>query len=157
MTFNPARRGMYFEEFEEGQQIVTTSRTITETDIVNFAGLSGDYNQIHIDAEYVKNTPFKQRIAHGLLVTSIASGLAVQTGFMEGTVIAFREISNWKFSQTVFIGDTVHAEITVVETKALRRLGGGAVAAKVSVINQNGVTVITGTWTFLMASEPQAE
>ncbi len=153
MTSHPAPRGLYFEEFHTGQRIVTAARTVTEADIVRFAGLSGDYNQIHTDAEFSKTTPFGQRIAHGLLVLSIASGLAVQTGFMEGTVIAFREINNWKFSKPVFIGDTVHVELEVTETKPLPRLRGGAVIIKLNVVNQHGDTVMHGTWTVLMASK----
>ena len=74
-------------------------------------GLSGDFNQIHMDAEYSAMTPAGRRVAHGLLVASIVSGLAVQTGVMEGTVQFFREISEWKFIKPVFIGDTVHAEM----------------------------------------------
>lgn len=83
-------RGLYFEEFEVGQRIISTGRTVTENDIVTFAGLSGDYNQIHTDSEFSKNTPFGQRVAHGLLGISIASGLAMRTGVLEGTVLAFR-------------------------------------------------------------------
>ena len=99
---------MYFEQFEVGMQIVTSSRTVTEADIVNFAGLSGDFNQIHTDAIYASTTPFGQRVAHGLLGVAIASGLAVQTGFMEGTILAFREIAQWKFSHPILIEDTIH-------------------------------------------------
>lgn len=150
----PTQRGRYFEEFAPGQTITTAARTITEADVVGFSGLSGDYNQIHTDAEYAKTTPFGQRIAHGLLVLSVVSGLAVQTGFMEGTIIAFREINEWKFSKPVFIGDTVHATLEVTETKALRRLGGGAITLKLTVINQHGDAVMSGTWTALMASKP---
>jgi len=148
------QRGLFFEEFSTGQTIVTAARTITETDIVTFAGLSGDYNQIHTDAEYAKDTPFGQRIAHGVLVLSIVSGLAVQTGFMEGTIIAFREINDWKFSKPVFIGDTVHAVLEIAEAKPLRRLGGGAITIKLNVINQHTEVVMSGTWTALMASKP---
>lgn len=153
MQSTPAKRGMFFEEFEIGQTIVTSARTITESDIVSFAGLSGDYNQIHTDAEFAKTTPFGRRISHGLLVLSVISGLAVQTGFMEGTIIAFREINSWKFSKTVFIGDTVHCVLEVTELKALPRLGGGAVSLKLSVLNQSNERVMTGTWTVLMASK----
>ncbi|MFC1878860.1 MaoC/PaaZ C-terminal domain-containing protein, partial [Chloroflexota bacterium] len=67
-------RGLYFEEFEIGHMIKTVGRTITETDIVNFAGLSGDFNLIHTDAAYSQQAPFGQRVAHGLLVLSIAMG-----------------------------------------------------------------------------------
>lgn len=148
-------RGLYFEEFSVGQQVVTPSRTITEADIVNFAGLSGDYNLIHTDAEYAAETPFGQRVAHGLLVLAIVSGLAARTGVMEGTVIAFREINGWKFSRPVFIGDTIHAVLTVKETKPLPRLGGGAVILGLDVRNQRGETVMRGVWTALMMSQPE--
>ncbi len=147
-------RGMYFEDFEIGQQIVTAGRTITEADIVAFAGLSGDYNQLHMDAEFAKQTAFGQRIAHGLLVTSIASGLAAQTGILEGTTIAFREIRDWKFAKPVFIGDTIHVVLEVIATKAMRRLGGGVVDIKVDIRNQHDETVIRGVWSVIMASRP---
>ncbi|NPA93228.1 MAG: dehydratase [Chloroflexi bacterium] len=145
---------MYFEDFEIGQQIVTAGRTITEADIVAFAGLSGDYNQLHTDAEFAKQTAFGQRIAHGLLVTSIASGLAAQTGILEGTTIAFREIRDWKFAKPVFIGDTIHVVLEVIATKAMRRLGGGVVDIKVDIRNQHDETVIRGVWSVIMASRP---
>ncbi len=148
-------RGMYFEEFEIGQKISTMSRTVTETDVVAFAGLAGDYNQIHTDAEYAKGTPFGQRIAHGICVLSIASGLATLTGIMEGTVLAFREIAEWKFSKPVFFGDTVHVEMEVIETKAFPRLGGGAVMIKVEVRNQKDEMVQSGKWNVLMMSRPK--
>jgi len=148
-------RGMYFEEFQIGQRITSAGRTITESDIVNFAGLSGDYNQIHTDAEYSKESPAGQRVAHGLLCLAIASGLAVRTGFMEGTVIYFREINDWKFIKPVFIGDTVHVEVEVMETKPLRRLGGGSVVVSLDLINQSGERVMKGNWTVLMASKPE--
>jgi len=146
---------MYFEEFQAGQKIISAGRTITEADIVAFAGLSGDFTQIHTDAEYSKNTPAGQRIAHGLLVLSIASGLAAQTGVLEGTVIVFREISEWRFVQPVFIGDTIHVEMDVTETKAMPRVGGGTVAIELKVKNQHDQTVMKGTWTVLMASKPK--
>ena len=148
-------RGRYFEEFQEGERIVTAARTVTEADVVNFAGLSGDYNPIHTDAEFAARTPFGRRIAHGLLVTSIASGLAMQTGFLEGTTLAFREIREWKFAKPVFIRDTVHVVITVEKTRAMRRLGGGAVDFKLDVRNQHGDTVMKGVWTVLVLSRPQ--
>jgi len=147
-------RGMYFEEFEVGQRVVSAGRTVTESDIVNFAGLSGDYNQIHTDAAFSQNSPFGQRVAHGLLGLSIASGLAVQTGVMEGTVIAFREINNWKFIKPIFIGDTIHVVMEILETRPLRRIGGGAIVIELDVKNQNDDTVMKGTWTVLIASKP---
>lgn len=151
---SPKPRGLYFEEFETGRRVISAGRTLTESDVVTFAGLSGDFNQIHTDAEFSKNTPYGQRIAHGLLGLSIASGLAVQTGILAGTIIAFREIEAWKFVKPIFIGDTIRVEIEVIETKALPRLGGGAVLIQLDVINQNDETVMKGLWRTLVAGNP---
>ncbi len=150
LTYQP--RGRYFEEFSIGEKIITAGRTVTETDVVNFAGLSGDYNQIHTDAAYAANWMFGQRIAHGLLVLAIASGQAVQSGIIEGTVLAFRELS-WKFSKPVFLGDTIDVVLEVVETKVMARLGGGSVRMKVDVRNQNQEVVHRGEWIMLVKSK----
>ena len=148
-------RGMWFEEFEVGQQIISPGRTITENDIVSFAGISGDYNQIHTNAEFAKKTPFGQRVAHGLLGLSIASGLAMRTGVLEGTVIAFREINNWKFTNPVFIGDTIQVTLNIIETKAIPRLGGGSIIIEIVVKNQRDEVTMKGTWTALVANKPK--
>jgi acyl dehydratase len=154
-TLLSTSRGLFFEEFQAGQHVISTPRTITESDVVTFAGLSGDYNQIHTDAEFSKNTPYGQRVAHGLLGIAIASGLAMRTGVLEGTVLAFREINEWKFSKPIFIGDTIHVELDVKETKALPRLGGGSVIIELSVKNQHGEMTMKGLWTVLVASKPK--
>ena len=145
--------GLYFEEFELGQTMTTRGRTITESDIVQFGSLTGDFNPMHFDAEYMKTHMIGQRIAHGMLTISYAVGQAYQLGFMEGTVLAFRALE-MKFSQPVFIGDTIHVEIKVAETKPAERLGGGIVTFDVKIVNQDGKSVQKGTWTVLMASKP---
>ena len=149
-------RGKFFEDFIVGERFVSSARTITESDIVQFAGISGDYNQIHTDKEFGKTTPYGRRVAHGLLVTSIATGLIAQSGILEGTVIAFREINNWKFTRPTFIGDTIHVVTEVIKTKELRRLGGGAVIILVDVKNQNDQTLMKGKWTALMVGKSGA-
>lgn len=148
-------RGLYFEEFAAGQRIVTAGRTITETDVVQFAGLSGDFNQIHVDQAYSAQTPVGRRVAHGLLIAAVASGLAVQTGVMEGTVLFFREIVEWKFVRPVFIGDTLRVEMEVKELKAMPRIGGGQALVALDVKNQKDETLMRGTLTVLVASKPQ--
>jgi 3-hydroxybutyryl-CoA dehydratase len=153
MHMKQSNQGMYFEEFEVGQRITSPGRTITEADVVAFAGLSGDFTSIHTDAEYVKGSAFGQRVAHGLLVISVVSGLAIRTGILEGTVLAFREIINWKFSQPVFIGDTIHVIVDVKEKKAMPRLGGGSIALSLDVRNQDDQTVMKGVWTVLVQSK----
>jgi acyl dehydratase len=147
-------RGRFFEEFQQGDVVVSVGRTITEADIVAFAGLSGDFTQIHTDAEFASQGMFGQRVAHGLLGLAVASGLTAQLGIIEGTALAFRELS-WKFSLPVFIGDTIHVKATVTDTKPLRRLGGGAVTLDVQVINQEDKVVQRGSWVILVASKPE--
>lgn len=150
------RRGLYFEEFHIGDGAASIGRTITETDIVQFCYLTGDWNQLHSDAEFAARTPFQARIAHGLLGMSIASGLVMRIGLIEGTALAFRGVENWKFSRPIFMGDTIHVETKVTETKALPRLGGGQVTLEVSVVNQKGELCQRGIWEVLVRSEPKA-
>lgn len=142
-------RGKYFEEFEIGLEIESQGRTITEADLVNFSGVSGDYNPIHTDAEFSKATPFGERIAHGMLVLSVATGLGMQLGFLDGTVIAFTGIE-WKFRGVVKIGDTVHMIVKVAKTKAMKAAGGGFVVFDARVLNQRNEVVQQGEWTVLV-------
>jgi 3-hydroxybutyryl-CoA dehydratase len=153
-VYNP--RGLYFEDFELGQKLATAGRTMTEGDIVTFAGLSGDFNQIHTDAVFAEDGPFGRRVAHGVLVQSIATGLAVQTGFIEGTVLAFRELT-CKFSLPVFIGDTIHVQLEINGLKELPRLNGGQLEMTYRVLNQEGKVVQRGVWVMLIKSKPDEQ
>jgi 3-hydroxybutyryl-CoA dehydratase len=150
-----AQKGLYFEEYEVGQSIISQGRTVTEADVVAFAALSGDWNPMHTDAEFASEHPFGQRVAHGLLVLSIASGLAVRLGFLEETALAFRELGDWKFSLPVYFGDTVRVRATVIETKPMRRLGGGLVTLKVQILNQDDKVVQRGTWGVLVRGQEE--
>jgi 3-hydroxybutyryl-CoA dehydratase len=145
----PPLRGSYFEDFEVGFEVVSCGRTITEADVVAFAGVSGDYNQLHTDVEFAKGTPFGQRIAHGLLGLAVASGLANRLGFVEGTAEAFLSL-DWKFKKPIFIGDTIAVQAKATRTKAMRRLGGGIVVFDVALVNQRGEVVQKGQWTVLV-------
>ncbi len=146
---------LYFEDLQVGMTMTTKGRTITESDIVNFAGLSGDFNPLHTDAEYAAKTEFGQRIAHGALGLSIATGLANQLGFMEGTVIAFTTL-DWKYRAPIFIGDTIHVEITVNQSKAMPASGGGFVIFGVKVVKQDNTVTQEGKWTLVVRSRPEA-
>ena len=121
---------------------------------MSFAGLTGDYNQIHTDAEFAKGTQFGQRIAHGLLGLSIAVGLLMRTGVLEGTVMAFREIIEWKFIKPVFIGDSIHVEMETKELKPMPRVGGGLAMVALDVKNPKNETLMRGTLVVLVASKP---
>ena len=147
------QRGLYFEEFNVGDTVTSAGRTITEADIVSFAALSGDWNAIHVDAEFAKSGMFGERIAHGLLGLSIASGLAVRLGFIEDTVIAFMGL-DWKFRAPIKIGDTIRIHAQIAEKKAVSRLGGGIVTFNVEVLNQRDEVTQKGTWSMLMKLKP---
>ena len=147
--------GLYFEEFSVGQKVITEKRTITENDNMTFAALSGDNNRIHTYPEFSKTTMFGRQVAHGLLGLAIASGLAWQTGILDGTVIAFREVNEWKFVTPVFIGDTLYVDLEVKEAKALPRIGGGSVTILLEVKNQNEEVCHRGLWTVLMMMKPK--
>jgi len=148
----PVNTGLFFEEFEAGQSITSVGRTVTEADVVAFAALTGDWNTIHTNAEFAAQHPFGQRVAHGLLGLSIASGLAVRLGFLEGTVLAFREMGSWKFSLPIYLGDTIRVRVTVKDTKPMRRLDGGLVTMKVEILNQDDKVVQRGSWGVLVKS-----
>jgi len=151
-----SRQGRYFEGFEVGDTVVTAGRTITEADVVNFAGVAGDFTQIHVNAEFARQGAFGRRVAHGLLGLSVASGLLAQLGLVEGTVLAFRELT-WKFSLPVFLGDTLHVRATVSELRSELRLGGGAITFDVQVLNQQERVVQQGRWVLLVAGRPGRE
>ncbi len=153
MTEIPHLPGRYFEEFEIGESIETPARTITEADVVTFAGLSGDYNPLHTDAEFAKETMFGERVAHGLLGLSIVSGLAWRTGFMEGTADALISVET-KFRNPVKFGDTIRARFEVKQKKAMKRMGGGFVTFSIVVLNQRDETIQKGDWTVLIRSAP---
>jgi acyl dehydratase len=135
-------------------QIHTSGRTITEADVVNFAGVSGDFDPIHMDEESSSQRLYGRRIAHGLLVLSIASGLLMQTGILDGTVGLFREINQWKFIKPVFLGDTIRVRIDVLTTKAAPALGGGLVKVALFIHNQEEKIVMKGNWTIFVLSRP---
>lgn len=148
--------GLYFEDYVLGHTLVTRGRTVTEADIVAFGTLTGDLNPMHMDAEYMKDHLFGQRIAHGMLSLSYAVGQAFQLGFMEKTVIAFRSLE-MKFMLPVFIGDTLTVELTIADLKPAVRLGGGVVTIEAKIVNQRGEVVQKGTWVTLVMKRPTDE
>jgi len=134
---------LYFEDFETGTEYVTRSRTITEADVVAFAGLSGDFNPLHVDEEFARNTIFGTRIAHGLLGLSVASGLINQLGLGEGTVIAFLGLS-WNFRGVLRFGDTITVHERVAEKRETSKKDRGILRMAITVLNQHGDVVQDG-------------
>lgn len=133
---------LYFDDVEVGQQWESYGRTITEADIVNFAGLSGDFNPIHIDHEFARTTPFRRPIAHGLLVFSIASGLGVSFPMMR--TLAVLSLREWHFREPIFIGDTIRARSQILEKEVRGRGRRGTITWHRQIINQVGKVVQEG-------------
>ena len=142
-------RGMYYEDFKVGDVIVTARRTVTEADVVAFAGISGDFNPLHTDEEFMKTTPFGVRIAHGLLTVAIATGLINQLGVFEGTNLALLNM-NIKYTGAVKFGDTIHMELKTVEKKESSKPDKGVITYDATVLNQNDEKVVEMEWILLM-------
>ena len=148
--------GLYWEEWEVGKSFETAARTVTETDVVNFAGISGDYNPLHINEEYCKKTQFGTRIAHGPLVYAIAAGLLFQLHLYDDTLIAFLGFESLKFTKPVKIGDTIYAKVTVTEVTETSKPDRGVMKRQLQVINQHGEVVQDGVQAFLMKRRTQS-
>ena len=146
--------GLYWEEWDVGAEFVSSARTITEADIVNFAGISGDYNPLHIDEEFCKNTQFGTRIAHGPLIYSIAAGLLFQLHLYDDTLIAFLGFDSLKFTKPVKIGDTVHARVEVLEKRETSKPDRGVMKRLLQVLNQKNEIVQEGVQAFLLKRKP---
>ena len=144
-------RGLYLENFEIGKEYVSPGRTVTEADVVNFAGLSGDFNPMHVDEEYARQGLFGKRIAHGALGFIISTGLSNQMGIYEGTTIAFLECTV-KYPAPLCIGDTVHVEVTPTEARRSSKPGRGILKQSLRLVNQNGVTVMESEQVLMMKS-----
>ncbi len=144
--------GLTFEQFEIGDRYESQGRTVTEADVVAFAGLSGDFNPLHTNAEFGKTTPFGERIAHGMLIMAIATGMAQWTGIFEGTTIALME-QLIRYKGAVKFGDTVHLQLEVLEKKPTSKPGRGIVRFAARMINQNDQITVDSEWTLMMRSE----
>jgi acyl dehydratase len=143
---------LYWEDMFAGFRYTTPSRTVTEADTVGFAGLSGDFNRIHTDAEYAAQSPYGQRIVPGLLVVSIMSGLSTRAlvyQMIEPSLIAILEIRT-RFSKPTFIGDTLHTTAQVISRKETSRPDRGVVTFQRHALNQRGVAVAECDFVMLM-------
>jgi acyl dehydratase len=143
------KQGLYFEEFEMGREFESAARTVTETDIINFAALTGDWNALHTDAEFAKTTPFGERIAHGMLGLAISSGLSVRSGIFDGTLVAFLGME-WKFTGPIKIGDTIRQKSFVKDRRETSKSDRGIVVLSVQVLNQRDEIVQEGVRTVMM-------
>ena len=148
--------GRFFEELGVGEAWSTPARTITEADLVIFAGFSGDYNAMHTDEEFARSSPFGRRILHGPATFAIATGLESRLGLKDGTAIAFLGMT-WSLRAPVFIGDTIHVRQSVAEKRPSRKPDRGVVTFDVAVVNQRGETCQNGQWVLLFRRQSEAD
>ncbi|KJS85316.1 MAG: hypothetical protein JM58_09060 [Peptococcaceae bacterium BICA1-8] len=143
--------GKYFDEWVIGEEFFTPTRTITETDVVMFAAMSGDYNELHTSEEFGENTPFGKRIVHGLLGLSISHGLLFRLGILEGTAIAFLNVESWQFKAPIFFGDTIHVKVKVEDKKASSsKPDRGVIKLYLQIVKQDGTVCQEGFKTLMM-------
>jgi 3-hydroxybutyryl-CoA dehydratase len=135
---------MYFEDYSIDQVRTSRGRTITEADIVNFAGISGDFVELHVNEEYAKSGPYGRRIAHGALIFSISTGLMVQMTSDHEAIVAFRGVDALRFLEPVFIGDTIHVTKKTIDKRSNDGIR-GLVIFETTVLNQGGKAVLTYT------------
>jgi acyl dehydratase len=146
MSQEPTR--LYYEDLNVGDEHLSTGRTVTETDVISFAGLSGDFNNMHIDEEFAKKTVFGTRVAHGLCVLSIASGLWFTMPRL--ATVAFMGLEDWRFSGAVKFSDTIRITRKLAEKKEHKRPNMGFLTFEVNVHNQNEEVVQKGKWVILV-------
>lgn len=143
--------GKLFDEWVVGEEYVTPSRTLTETDVVMFAAMTGDYNELHTSEDFMKNSQFGKRIVHGLLGLAVSHGLLFRTGFLEGTAIAFLGIESWNFQAPIFFGDTIRIKVKVAEKRPSRsKPDRGIVRLFLEIVKQDGTVVQSGFKTLMM-------
>jgi acyl dehydratase len=138
--------GLYFEDLKVGYSSVSKKRTVTETDLVNFTGLSWDTNPVHTDEEFCKTTDFGTRIAHGALGLMIVTGLNTSIGDYDGTMVASLGIDDWRFHHPIRIGDTVFLRTTVIETRRTKNPQRGVVRRRMELVNQRQEIVQSGVF-----------
>jgi len=155
MTVKPGWEGRYFEDFEIGREYETAGRTVTETDLLTFAYLSGDHNPLHTDIEFAKKTAWGQRIVYGMLGWVIASGLRARLGIFEGTVVAFLGMT-WDFKGPIFLCDTIRSRISVIEKRPTKKPDRGIMKQKVVLLNQRDEVIQEGVMTQMMLRRPVA-
>ena len=143
----------FFEDYQLDEITTSRTRTITEADIVNFAGLSGDFHELHMSEEFAKRGPFGRRIAHGALIFSISTGLMIQMGDADN-IIAFYGVDKLRFTHPTFIGDTIHVtkKVIALEPKGDER---GVVAFETTVLNQHDQPVVVYQDRVLLRRKPR--
>lgn len=143
----------YFEDLAAGAEFISPGRTVTEADVVLYAGLSGDFTPLHTDAEYMKGTAFGERIAHGVLGIALASGLGNRALGENVAVIAFLGLE-WKFLAPIRIGDTVTLRVVLQDKRESKKPDRGVVGFRNELLNQRGEKVQEGLKTILVQRRP---
>ncbi|GAA5146078.1 MaoC/PaaZ C-terminal domain-containing protein [Microbacterium pseudoresistens] len=143
---------LFFEDLEVDQSWISRARTVTEADVVGFAGLSGDFNPIHLDAESTKEGPFGERIAHGVLGIAMATGFLDALGLFATTMAAMLSIDDWQFRVPIRIGDTLRLRMTIEALRLTSKGENGVVRRRLELINQEDVVVQHGVITVLIRS-----
>ena len=144
-------QGKYLDELKVGEEYITPSRTLTETDVVMFAAMSGDYNELHTSEEFMKGSQFGKRLVHGLLGLSVSHGLLFRLGILDGTAIALLGVDAWQFKGPLFFGDTIRVKVKIAEVRPSKsKPGRGILKLYMEIIKQDETVVQSGYKTLMM-------
>jgi acyl dehydratase len=151
----PVVLGLWFEDFVVGVERLTPGRTVTESDLANFSGLTGDYSQVHTDEEFCKKTEFGTRIAHGLFGLSVAQGLMWRTNYTQGTGVASLGWTDWSFRKPIFIGDTLRVRWALTQKRdSGSKPDKGIIHEWCKLVNQRGEVLQEGEHITLIRKRP---
>jgi acyl dehydratase len=146
---------LYYNDLEVGQVFSTPARTVTETDLVSFAMLTGDWNQIHTDKEFAKGTMYGRPVVHGLFGLVMMTGLLERSGLFSGSAMAMLDVRDWTFKAPIFVGDTLHATIEIVSKRLTSKGDRGIVDRRFSLVNQRGEVAQVGNLGLMIRLAPQ--
>ena len=148
-------QGKYLDELTVGEEFITPSRTLTETDVVMFAAMSGDYNELHTSETYMKGSQFGRRLVHGLLGLSISHGLIFRLGILDGTTIALLGVDSWQFKGPLFFGDTIQVKVKIAEVRPSKsKPDRGILKLYMEIVKQDDTVVQSGYKTLMMKRRP---
>lgn len=150
-------RGLYYEDIDEGDTFTSAGRTVTEADLVNFAGLSGDFNPIHMDATLAGGGDFGERLVHGVLGLAIITGLLDSMGLFRGTMIAMLGIDGWRFTAPIFVGDTLRIRMTIDSKRRTSGGNRGILRRRIELLKQGDTVVQEGIITVMIACREASE
>lgn len=145
---------LYYEDLEVGQTFRSPARTVTEADLTIFSMVSGDWNPIHSDAEYARETPYGERIVHGVLGMAIVTGMFDRLGIFEDSALALLGIDEWRFRAPILVGDTIHMELDIADKRLTSKGDRGIIDRRIRLVRHDGMVLQDGRMGMMIKLRP---